>query len=107
MWFNYLKEARLYVKQFDLISQAEYYEVVNELHERALVYMHAMPKIWLDYAKFLSRLSEHTHSRIVVSKEDPELSRLLGVVSDRVSKQLVWLNGESLGSPGVLGDEFT
>ena len=59
------------------------------------------------FLKDLSRLSKHTHSRIVVSKEDPKLARLLGVVSDSVSKQLIWLNGKSLGSTGVLGDEFT
>jgi len=45
-----LKESRSYVKQFDLIEQADFYEVVNELHERSLVYMHFMPRIWLDYA---------------------------------------------------------
>ena len=63
LWFNFLKESRLYVKQFDLLTQADYYEVVNELHERALVYMHAMPKIWLDYAKFLSRQQFVTRTR--------------------------------------------
>jgi len=55
LWYNFLKEARLYVKQFDLISQPEYYETVNELHERALVYMQAMPQIWLDFAKFVAK----------------------------------------------------
>ena len=37
--------------------------MVNELHERALVYMYAMPKIWLDYAKFLSRQQFVTRTR--------------------------------------------
>ncbi len=55
LWFNFLKESRLYVKQFDLIKQPEFYEVINELHEQALVFMKAMPRIWLDYAKFLSK----------------------------------------------------
>lgn len=54
LWYNYLKEARAYAKQFCIVEQQEFYQVVNEVHERALTsYMVHMPKIWLDYAKFL------------------------------------------------------
>ena len=63
LWFNFLKEARLYVKQFDLVSQAEYYEAVNELHEKCLVYMCLMPRIWIDYAKFLAKQRHITRTR--------------------------------------------
>ena len=68
LWFNYLKEARLYVKQFDLLKQVEYYEIVNELHEKSLVYMHLMPRIWIDYAKFLSRQKHITRTRRVYDR---------------------------------------
>lgn len=54
LWYNLLKEARSFVKQFSIIDQQQYYEAVNELHERCLTqYMFSMPKMWIDYAKFL------------------------------------------------------
>ena len=55
LWYNFLKESRMYVKQFDLLSQSQYYEVVNELHEQALEQMRSMPRIWLSYTKFLAK----------------------------------------------------
>ena len=55
LWFHYLKETRQFVKQFDLLEQEEHFEAVNELHEKSLVYMHKMPRIWLDYAKFMAQ----------------------------------------------------
>lgn len=55
LWYNFLKESRLYVKQFDLIEQADFYDVINNLHEQALTYMKTMPRMWLDYAKFLGK----------------------------------------------------
>lgn len=36
LWFNLLKEARSFVKQFSILEQQAYFEAVNELHERAL-----------------------------------------------------------------------
>lgn len=36
LWYNFLKEARAFVKQFSILDQSSYYEAVNELHERAL-----------------------------------------------------------------------
>ena len=43
------------MKQFELVSNADHYEVVNGLYEKALVYMNKMPKIWLEYSKFLGK----------------------------------------------------
>lgn len=51
LWFNYLKEAREYVSQWSVDDKR--YEVINDLHERALIYMNKMPRIWLDYCQFL------------------------------------------------------
>ena len=31
------------------------YEEANNAHERALVFMHKMPRIWIDYGEFLMR----------------------------------------------------
>lgn len=33
------------------------------MHERALVYMHAMPQIWLNYCKFLAKQKHITRTR--------------------------------------------
>ncbi len=55
IWHAFLKASRKYVRQnISVVMGREHYEVVNELYEKALVYMLKMPKIWLDYAKFLS-----------------------------------------------------
>jgi pre-mRNA-splicing factor SYF1 len=51
LWFNYLKEARDYIKQYSVNDRR--YNVINELHERALVFMNKMPRIWIDYCQFL------------------------------------------------------
>ena len=68
LWFNFLKESRLYVKQFDLIEQSDFYEVVNQLHEQALIYMKAMPRIWLDYAKFVGKQKQISKTRKVYDR---------------------------------------
>ena len=64
LWYNFLKESRKFVKkniheflgnEDDHDSQTnEFTEVIEDLFERALIYLTKMPKIWLDYAKFLS-----------------------------------------------------
>jgi pre-mRNA-splicing factor SYF1 len=33
----------------------QFSQVVKDLFEKALVYMNKMPKIWLDYAKFVGK----------------------------------------------------
>ena len=37
-------------------EEHDFTEVVAELFEKALVYMNKMPKIWLDYSKYLSKV---------------------------------------------------
>jgi pre-mRNA-splicing factor SYF1 len=48
----YLLERRAAVRAHALKSRA--WQRVNDVHERALAFMHAMPRIWLDYCQFLS-----------------------------------------------------
>jgi pre-mRNA-splicing factor SYF1 len=48
----YLLERRAAVRAHSLKSRA--WQRVTDVHERALAYMHAMPRIWLDYCQFLS-----------------------------------------------------
>ncbi|KAG7263622.1 hypothetical protein CRUP_012857 [Coryphaenoides rupestris] len=40
-----------------------HYEDINNCHERALVFMHKMPRIWLDYCQFLVSQCKITRSR--------------------------------------------
>ncbi|XP_063787705.1 pre-mRNA-splicing factor SYF1 isoform X1 [Pseudophryne corroboree] len=51
LWYAYLKQRRKQVKRRCLTDPA--FEEVNNCHERALVFMHKMPRIWLDYCQFL------------------------------------------------------
>ena len=39
------------------------YEEANNAHERALVFMHKMPRIWIDYGEFLMRQEFVTRTR--------------------------------------------
>jgi len=56
LWINFLRESKKYVKRHERLEKGEsLVEVVSDLFERALVYMSKMPKIWLDYAKFLGK----------------------------------------------------
>ncbi|GCB79592.1 hypothetical protein scyTo_0020228 [Scyliorhinus torazame] len=50
LWYNYLKQRRKQVKGKCITDPA--FEEVNNCHERALVFMHKMPRIWLDYCQF-------------------------------------------------------
>ncbi|XP_062622386.1 pre-mRNA-splicing factor SYF1-like [Saccostrea cucullata] len=51
LWYNYLKLRRRQVKG-RCINDPAVEDVINA-HERALVFMHKMPRIWIDYCKFL------------------------------------------------------
>lgn len=51
LWYNYLKSRRIQVRDKPITDPA--YEKVNNAFERALVFLHKMPRIWLDYCKFL------------------------------------------------------
>lgn len=68
LWHSFLKESRKFVKQFNPLDNQEHYEIVNDLFERSLVYMNKMPKIWLDYAKFLSKQHLITETRKVYDR---------------------------------------
>nr|XP_039253689.1 pre-mRNA-splicing factor SYF1-like [Styela clava] len=51
LWYNYLRIRRSQVK--GRCPTDSMFEEVNNAHERALVFMHKMPRIWIDYCKFL------------------------------------------------------
>ncbi|KAH1176025.1 pre-mRNA-splicing factor SYF1 [Mauremys mutica] len=61
LWYNYLKQRRKQVKNRCVTDPG--YEEVNNCHERALVFMHKMPRIWLDYCQFLMDQCRITRTR--------------------------------------------
>ncbi|XP_013420306.1 pre-mRNA-splicing factor SYF1 [Lingula anatina] len=61
LWYNYLKLRRQQVKGHCITDPL--YESVNNAFERALVFMHKMPRIWLDYCQFLMDQSKITLTR--------------------------------------------
>ena len=51
-----------------LEQDQEHFEVVNDLFERALVYMNKMSKIWIDYAKFIAKQNRVTETRKIYDR---------------------------------------
>ncbi|KAK6195762.1 hypothetical protein SNE40_001120 [Patella caerulea] len=61
LWYNYLKMRRSQVKGRCVVDPA--YEDVNSAFERSLVFMHKMPRIWLDYCQLLIDQGKITRTR--------------------------------------------
>lgn len=61
LWYNYLRLRRRQMKGKCLTDPI--YEEVNNAHERSLVFMHKMPRIWIDYLKFLTGQKRITRTR--------------------------------------------
>lgn len=61
IWYLYLKERRKQVRGRPITDPA--YEDVNNAFERSLVFMHKMPRIWIDYCQFLVDQCKVTRSR--------------------------------------------
>ena len=51
IWRAYLTERRAQVVRFP--PDSPNWEAANNAHERALVFMHKMPRIWIEYLEFL------------------------------------------------------
>lgn len=61
LWYNYLRQRRQQAKGRCLSDPM--YDDVNNAFERALVFMHKMPRIWLDYTQFLMDQRKVTRTR--------------------------------------------
>jgi pre-mRNA-splicing factor SYF1 len=66
LWYNYLRTRRLQVKNRCITDPA--YEDVNNAFERSLVFMHKMPRIWMDYCTFLTDQCKITRTRKVFDR---------------------------------------
>merc|ERR1719206_1115863 len=79
LWYNYLKVRRKQMKGRCVTDPG--YDAVNNCFERSLVFMHKMPRIWLDYCKFLTK-----QGRVVTTRRvfDRALRALPPTQHDRV-----------------------
>ena len=59
LWFKYITERKRRVRGLRLTHAR--YEKANQTFERALVYLHKMPRIWIDFCEFL--LSQRLYTR--------------------------------------------
>ncbi|KAJ3656454.1 hypothetical protein Zmor_015530 [Zophobas morio] len=66
LWYNYLRTRRLQVKSRCITDPA--FEDVNNAFERSLVFMHKMPRIWMDYCSFLTDQCKITRTRKVFDR---------------------------------------
>ncbi|XP_046404524.1 pre-mRNA-splicing factor syf1 homolog [Ischnura elegans] len=66
LWYNYLKLRRRQIKGRCITDPS--YEDVNNAFERALVFMHKMPRIWLDYCQLLVDQKRVTRTRQVFDR---------------------------------------
>ncbi|CAF4120962.1 unnamed protein product [Rotaria socialis] len=66
LWFSYLKLRRKQIRSKCIIDSA--YEEVNNTFERSLVFMHKMPRIWLDYCQLLMDQGKITRTRRVFDR---------------------------------------
>lgn len=60
LWSHYLEDIRFHVSN---VQQEKNFRVVNDLYERALKYMYLMPRIWIEYCKFLAEQGRVTQTR--------------------------------------------
>eukprot|EP00117_Sycon_ciliatum_P020916 scpid36740/ scgid18492/ Pre-mRNA-splicing factor SYF1; Protein HCNP; XPA-binding protein 2 len=61
LWYAYLKRRRLHAKSKVIVDPE--FEKVNNAFERCLVFLHKMPRIWLDYCQFLMDQRQVTRTR--------------------------------------------
>ena len=61
LWYAYLKERKLRVKNLSLDSPL--LAALNNTFERALISMHKMPRIWMEYLEFLTEQRFVTRTR--------------------------------------------
>ena len=66
LWHAYLKERRAAIRGLPLNHAAV--EGLNNTYERALVSMHKMPRVWVEYLELLMSQQKLTHTRHVFDR---------------------------------------
>ncbi|XKL68142.1 hypothetical protein PGB90_003633 [Kerria lacca] len=66
IWYSYLKARREQIEKQDVGGSL--YNDVNHAFEKALVYMHKMPRIWIDYCEFMMKQPFITRTRHIFDR---------------------------------------
>ncbi|XP_055353632.1 pre-mRNA-splicing factor syf1 homolog [Paramacrobiotus metropolitanus] len=66
LWYNYLRSRQKQVKGKSPADPA--LDEVNNVFERSLVFMHKMPRIWIEYCEFLLKQPRITRTRRVFDR---------------------------------------
>ena len=66
LWHAYLRERRAAIRGLPLNHTAV--EGLNNTYERALVSMHKMPRVWVEYLELLMSQQKLTHTRHVFDR---------------------------------------
>ena len=66
LWYRYLRIRRLQVRGRSVTDPM--HDQVSNAFERSLVFMHKMPRIWMDYCSYLVGLSKVTKCRRVFDR---------------------------------------
>lgn len=66
LWYNYLRQRVNQLKGRCITDPL--YEDVNNAFERALVFMHKMPRIWMDYCTLMTEQCYITRTRQVFDR---------------------------------------
>eukprot|EP01079_Euglenida_sp_SAG-EU17-18_P007592 gene7592-7083_t len=65
-YFTAVEERVVQVQKRSIVDPAR--EAVNNTFERALVFLNKMPRIWVEYLKFLMQLHKITHTRLTFDR---------------------------------------
>ncbi|KAJ2659196.1 pre-mRNA-splicing factor syf1 [Coemansia sp. RSA 1200] len=63
LWKKYLDHRTMQLVKKNPIANVEEFKKVELCYERSLLYMHKMPRIWLDYLRFLMKLPDVSCAR--------------------------------------------
>lgn len=66
LWYNYLRTRRRQVRGKCITDPM--WEEINNAFERSIVFMHKMPRIWMDYCSFMTSQCKVTRSRQVFDR---------------------------------------
>eukprot|EP01119_Soliformovum_irregulare_P007300 TRINITY_DN1969_c1_g1_i1.p1 TRINITY_DN1969_c1_g1~~TRINITY_DN1969_c1_g1_i1.p1 ORF type:complete len:749 (-),score=222.29 TRINITY_DN1969_c1_g1_i1:92-2338(-) len=66
IWLQYLRELKVHMRGTILTDRG--YDKVNNAFDRCLVFLHKMPRIWMEYIEFLTEQKKVTKSRKVIDR---------------------------------------
>lgn len=66
LWYNFLHESTENCARYPVTNKR--YEFINKLFEKSLIYMNKMPRIWLEYAKFMEKQQMISRTRQIYER---------------------------------------